>query len=483
MEEAVWAVASTVFCGKLGPASSEALCRLTTELAMASVGGGPASAAPSSGAAGGTGVAQPCGRPRALLRETLRALSRHPPVVAAAGAALSASRVLPGVLLSEPVRLWAAGPSSAPAAVRERVGPVLVMLLGANPESAELSGVEGPAGASVSAAVEVRSEGEYAAALRWRQQAACEAAAVLAARGVGLLVSSEHVSELFASAAAREGVAVVQLLPTAELRRVASALGVAVCPSGLPSALLTADMATIDGGYREVSLGSSRGLLLVTSAASFLLLRAPSNAIAQLHRRRVERALRAVASAAAAPPHAEDESRDGLWLCPGDGAIDLRIAEALGIGPGAGPGARVLAAAALAVPTWLCRNGPGDSRAQRRVLLRARLAHSGAAQGSPWAGIEWARSQGEAGPPDEIVSKGAAASAAPQEVSAVEPPAAVAARLCAAADAVIQMLRLGGEGGGGSGTEASILVAGQRNKKSSGGGGDAGSGGRGRGFV
>jgi hypothetical protein len=160
-----------------------------------------------------------------------------------------------------------------------------------------------------------------------------------------------------------------------------------------------------------------------------------------------------------APPHAGAEARDGLWLCPGDGAIDLRVAEALTGARGAGPGARILAAAALAVPTWLCRNGPGDSRAQRRLLLRARLAHSEGAQSSPWAGIEWARSEGEPGSSESSFSEDA--TGARSEVSAVEPPAAVAARLCAAADAVIQMLRLGGDGTGwGSGVkDASILRA------------------------
>lgn len=444
-EDAVWALASSTFCGKLGPAHSELLAHLTTDLAVAALSGGG-------------------GGPEAA-RERLRRLARNPPVVATAGGALGGSCVLDGVLLSEPLRLWdpraLEAAAAGPVGLRQRAGPVRVLLLGVNPESVRLEQTEaarpggrGGAGASaaVPAALEVRSGAEYEEALQWRQRAAAEAAAALRARGVGLLLCSEHVSELFALAAAHAGAAVVQLLPPDDLRRASATLGAAVCSSSLPSALLAADTGVLDGGFREVSLGNSRGLLLGCSTERTLLLRGPSIAIAQLHRKRVCRALRAVASAAVPPPGAASDGEGGgrgLWLVPGDGAVDLAVAEALGRASGGeGPGTRVLAAAALAAPSWLCRNGPGGSRAHRRLLLLARQAHGGGGGGgSPCClGIEAVRRQVESDDGREGRAGDVSTATRPLEACAVETPAAVAARMCASADVIVQLMRLGEDG-------------------------------------
>eukprot|EP00741_Cyanophora_paradoxa_P021233 tig00000237_g20494.t1 len=230
------AVARTALAGKIGERAADVLARLLLEAA------GP-------GAAPGS----------------------VPPVVAAPGAPVEASRLLDGYVVEG--RLTAPGGRPPEGPVR-----VAVYLL--------------PGGARV---------GAEGAAARL-EEAAGEAAGALAEAGAGVLVSTEEVTPAERDALARRGVASVQCAEREDAMGLAAALGARPVAQPGPAAAAAAGLGA-PARVRQVALGPRPCVLFEAGAgrpaARALLVRAPTEGLARQYEGALRRAARAVASATA----------------------------------------------------------------------------------------------------------------------------------------------------------------------------------------
>lgn len=331
--------AATMFGGAVAPSAAKKITALVTTLVANSVM--MAAAAREEKKKGEANDGEEDEDDAAFAYRTASDVARDPPVVAAGGAAVESSLLVEGVLISEGIRgVTAAGHSTM---TRRLEGGVRVAVLYRTALNdalpAEARGPSGHGGdrMSAGAAMEIATEEAYASALSWSSSAAMERAQVLADRGVGLLLCTEHVDDTAAETLFGCGIAAVQLVPEDEALRACRALGGMVpATEALPSVLRNCDIGTA-AAYSEQNMAGRKMLYLRVPGTYTALVRGPSDVASRTYAQLVRRGLRAAAAAlvpgqepsAEALGEARPPAPAELSLVPGGGACEAALCGAL----------------------------------------------------------------------------------------------------------------------------------------------------------
>ncbi|MEW5300021.1 MAG: hypothetical protein WDW36_002984 [Sanguina aurantia] len=218
--------------------------------------------------------------------QALERLCGHPPVVTIAGAPVTASRIVPGIVLRQ-------GFSSKHTALLPGTRVHFVALLC----SLDAGKVQG----APSASVLVSSPQEYRDVMARRETALREGLGVLRQRGVQLLLCSERVSELAAFLCLDMGIALVHSLEASEVHQLCTAAGIRPASCSVVRALHEAEVGH-SAGLTPILLGTRPSLLLQLSGqrkpafaammqAFTLLVYGPSEGLARQYSRLVGRSL------------------------------------------------------------------------------------------------------------------------------------------------------------------------------------------------